>query len=162
MNKIETTLRRAAESGCPAQRRSWGGGRKQRGSTWPTRQWSRRSGRWSWRPRRGARSGVLHGLPWARRGDRGAGRADPAARARGARRLDPVRRELDEYFAGRRTEFETLIDWSQLAGFTRKVLRATARIGFGETSTYAGVAYAREARAQCEPPATRSGRTPCP
>jgi methylated-DNA-[protein]-cysteine S-methyltransferase len=55
-------------------------------------------------------------------------------------RLDPVRRELDEYFAGRRTDFDTPIDWSQLAGFTRKVLRATARIGFGETSTYAGVA----------------------
>jgi methylated-DNA-[protein]-cysteine S-methyltransferase len=55
-------------------------------------------------------------------------------------RLDPVRRELDEYFAGRRTEFETPIDWSHLGGFTRKVLRATARIGFGETSTYAGVA----------------------
>jgi methylated-DNA-[protein]-cysteine S-methyltransferase len=55
-------------------------------------------------------------------------------------RLDPVRRELDEYFAGRRTEFETPIDWSHLAGFTREVLRATAGIGFGETSTYAGVA----------------------
>ena len=55
-------------------------------------------------------------------------------------RLDPVRRELDEYFAGRRTDFETAIDWSHLAGFTRKVLRATAGIGFGETSTYAGVA----------------------
>jgi methylated-DNA-[protein]-cysteine S-methyltransferase len=55
-------------------------------------------------------------------------------------RLDPVRRELDEYFAGRRTEFATPVDWSHLAGFTRKVLRATARIGFGETSTYAGVA----------------------
>jgi methylated-DNA-[protein]-cysteine S-methyltransferase len=55
-------------------------------------------------------------------------------------RLDPVRRELDEYFAGRRTEFATRVDWSHLAGFTRKVLRATARIGFGETSTYAGVA----------------------
>ncbi len=32
------------------------------------------------------------------------------------------------------------IDWSYLAGFTREVLRATARIGFGEVSTYAGVA----------------------
>jgi methylated-DNA-[protein]-cysteine S-methyltransferase len=56
------------------------------------------------------------------------------------RRVDPVRRELDEYFAGRRREFETPVDWSQLTGFTRKVLRATARIGFGDTSTYAGVA----------------------
>jgi methylated-DNA-[protein]-cysteine S-methyltransferase len=55
-------------------------------------------------------------------------------------RLDRVRRELDEYFAGRRTQFETTIDWSQLAGFTRKVLRATARIGFGDTGTYRSVA----------------------
>jgi methylated-DNA-[protein]-cysteine S-methyltransferase len=57
-------------------------------------------------------------------------------------RLDGVRRELDEYFEGRREEFDTAIDWSYLAGFTREVLRATARIGFGEVSTYAGVAEA--------------------
>ena len=55
-------------------------------------------------------------------------------------RLDGVRRELDEYFAGGRREFETPVDWSQLAGFTREILRATARIRFGDTSTYAGVA----------------------
>jgi methylated-DNA-[protein]-cysteine S-methyltransferase len=55
-------------------------------------------------------------------------------------RLDPFRRELDEYFTGGRTEFDTPIDWSHLSGFTRKVLRATARIPFGDTSTYAGVA----------------------
>src|SRR4029078_12267008 len=54
-------------------------------------------------------------------------------------RLDGVRRELDEYFEGRREEFETPIDWTYLAGFTREVLRATAAIGFGEVSTYAGV-----------------------
>jgi methylated-DNA-[protein]-cysteine S-methyltransferase len=55
-------------------------------------------------------------------------------------RLDPVRRELDEYFEGHRQGFDVPIDWSYLAGFTREVLRATARIGFGEVSTYAGVA----------------------
>src|SRR5215210_2879901 len=55
-------------------------------------------------------------------------------------RLDPVRRELDEYFEGRREDFDIPIDWSYLAGFTREVLRATARIGFGEVSSYAGVA----------------------
>src|SRR4051812_14806538 len=55
-------------------------------------------------------------------------------------RLDPVRRELDEYFEGHRHDFDVPIDWSYLAGFTREVLRATARIGFGDVSTYAGVA----------------------
>jgi methylated-DNA-[protein]-cysteine S-methyltransferase len=55
-------------------------------------------------------------------------------------RLDSVRRELDEYFAGSRREFDSRIDWSQLGGFTREVLKATARIRFGATSTYAGVA----------------------
>ena len=57
-------------------------------------------------------------------------------------RLDPVRRELDEYFEGRRQRFDVPIDWSPLAGYTRDILRATARIGFGELSTYAGVAAA--------------------
>jgi methylated-DNA-[protein]-cysteine S-methyltransferase len=55
-------------------------------------------------------------------------------------RLDPVLRELDRYFAGDLRRFETPIDWSHLAGFTRKVLRATARIGFGDTGTYRSVA----------------------
>ncbi|HYI35941.1 MAG TPA: methylated-DNA--[protein]-cysteine S-methyltransferase [Thermoleophilaceae bacterium] len=55
-------------------------------------------------------------------------------------RLDGVRRELDEYFEGRRREFETLVDFSLSRGFYRKVLEATARIGYGQTSTYAGVA----------------------
>jgi methylated-DNA-[protein]-cysteine S-methyltransferase len=55
-------------------------------------------------------------------------------------RLDEQRRELEDYFTGRRTEFEVPIDWSVLRGFTRKVLRETARIHFGEVRTYADVA----------------------
>jgi methylated-DNA-[protein]-cysteine S-methyltransferase len=55
-------------------------------------------------------------------------------------RLDDVRRELDEYFEGRRTEFDLPIDWALTHGFTSRVLQATARIAFGSTSTYAGVA----------------------
>ena len=57
-------------------------------------------------------------------------------------RLDRVRRELDEYFEGRRTEFDLPIDWSLTRGFTRGVLQATARIPFGEVGTYASVAGA--------------------
>ena len=55
-------------------------------------------------------------------------------------RLDDARRELDEYFDGRRAEFDLPIDWSLTRGFAGKVLRQTARIGFGQTSTYAEVA----------------------
>ena len=55
-------------------------------------------------------------------------------------RLDPLRRQLDEYFAGRRTRFETPVDLSLVRGFTREVLRATRRIPFGSVRTYRDVA----------------------
>lgn len=56
-------------------------------------------------------------------------------------RLDPIRRELDEYFEGALRRFETKIDWSLTSdGFFRKVLRATARIGYGKVLTYGEVA----------------------
>jgi methylated-DNA-[protein]-cysteine S-methyltransferase len=55
-------------------------------------------------------------------------------------RVDEVRRELEEYFEGRRDQFDLPIDWSLSHGFTAKVLRQTARIEFGRTSTYAEVA----------------------
>jgi methylated-DNA-[protein]-cysteine S-methyltransferase len=54
--------------------------------------------------------------------------------------LDPLRRELEEYFEGRRRAFDLPIDWSLTAGFGRRVLRATAAIPFGQTSSYAQVA----------------------
>jgi methylated-DNA-[protein]-cysteine S-methyltransferase len=57
-------------------------------------------------------------------------------------RLDGPRRELDEYFEGRRTEFDLPIDWALTRGFTTEVLRATAAVGFGQTTTYAEVAGA--------------------
>jgi methylated-DNA-[protein]-cysteine S-methyltransferase len=58
----------------------------------------------------------------------------------GPRRLDPWARELDEYFAGHRQAFDLPVDWALTQGFTRKVLRATARIPFGEVLTYRDVA----------------------
>jgi methylated-DNA-[protein]-cysteine S-methyltransferase len=57
-------------------------------------------------------------------------------------RTDAVRRELDDYFAGRRHGFETRVDWSLVRGFAGDVLRATARVPFGEVSTYRDVAAA--------------------
>ncbi|MGQ0608236.1 MAG: methylated-DNA--[protein]-cysteine S-methyltransferase [Chloroflexota bacterium] len=55
-------------------------------------------------------------------------------------RTDAVRRQLDEYFDRRRHEFDVPIDWRLVRGFAGNVLRATARIPFGATSTYRGVA----------------------
>jgi methylated-DNA-[protein]-cysteine S-methyltransferase len=57
-------------------------------------------------------------------------------------RVDGPRRELDDYFAGRLTRFETPVDWALTHGFTQRVLRATARIPFGAVSTYKQVATA--------------------
>jgi methylated-DNA-[protein]-cysteine S-methyltransferase len=57
-------------------------------------------------------------------------------------RLDGVRRELDEYFEGQRQEFDLPIDWALTAGFVRSVLRATARIGYGDVRTYSDMAKA--------------------
>jgi methylated-DNA-[protein]-cysteine S-methyltransferase len=54
--------------------------------------------------------------------------------------LDEVRRELDEYFGGKRTGFDVPVDWRLHDGFSRRVLRATARIPYGELLTYAQVA----------------------
>jgi methylated-DNA-[protein]-cysteine S-methyltransferase len=55
-------------------------------------------------------------------------------------RLDVARRELGEYFEGKRQTFDLPLDWSLTRGFASKVLRQTARIPFGQTSTYAEVA----------------------
>jgi methylated-DNA-[protein]-cysteine S-methyltransferase len=57
-------------------------------------------------------------------------------------RLDPVRRELDEYFDRRRREFDLAIDWTLVGPFGRRVLSATAAIPYGEVSTYAALAAA--------------------
>jgi methylated-DNA-[protein]-cysteine S-methyltransferase len=55
-------------------------------------------------------------------------------------RLDPVRRELDEYFEGRRRAFDMAVDWSLTSGFRRRVLEATARIPTGHVTTYGALA----------------------
>jgi methylated-DNA-[protein]-cysteine S-methyltransferase len=54
--------------------------------------------------------------------------------------LDPLRRQLDEYFEGRRTKFELPLDWRLSRGFGRRVLRRTARIPYGSVATYSEVA----------------------
>lgn len=57
-------------------------------------------------------------------------------------RLDPLRRELDEYFEGRRRRFDVRTDRALIGPFARKVLGRTARIPYGKVSTYSEVAAA--------------------
>ncbi len=52
------------------------------------------------------------------------------------RHLDVVRRELDEYFAGKRRSFDLDLDWQLSHGFALLVLKATARIPYGKVSSY--------------------------
>jgi methylated-DNA-[protein]-cysteine S-methyltransferase len=56
------------------------------------------------------------------------------------RALDKPRRELDEYFKGRRRSFEIAIDWQLMSDFGRRVMAATAAIPYGSVSTYKDVA----------------------
>ena len=54
--------------------------------------------------------------------------------------LDPVRRELERYFAGRRFTFETPVDLSSLTAFQQRVLQETARVPPGRYTTYSRLA----------------------
>jgi methylated-DNA-[protein]-cysteine S-methyltransferase len=53
--------------------------------------------------------------------------------------LDDVRRELDEYFAGRRRSFDLPLDL-RVAPFHADVLRELAAVPYGETTTYGALA----------------------
>ena len=71
---------------------------------------------------------------------------DALARWFGARVLrspkpvDPLRRELDAYFEGTRREFDLAVDLTPLPTFQRSVLEELARVRYGETATYGGLA----------------------
>jgi len=56
------------------------------------------------------------------------------------RRTDSVRRELDEYFAGRRRDFDLEVDLSPVPEFQRRALHELARVPFGEVTTYGALA----------------------
>ncbi|MFT4220797.1 MAG: methylated-DNA--[protein]-cysteine S-methyltransferase [Microbacterium sp.] len=54
--------------------------------------------------------------------------------------VEPVARQLREYFDGERAEFDIAIDWRLVRGFTRAALEAVCRIPYGETASYGEVA----------------------
>ncbi len=56
-------------------------------------------------------------------------------------RLDPVARQLDEYFTGGRHRFDVALDWSLSHGFRRTVLEhLNADVSYGDTASYAALA----------------------
>jgi methylated-DNA-[protein]-cysteine S-methyltransferase len=59
---------------------------------------------------------------------------------RTTRGVDLVRRELDEYFGGRRTVFDLSLDLRGLPQFTVSVLGELAKVPYGRTATYRDLA----------------------
>jgi len=56
-------------------------------------------------------------------------------------RLDPVVRQLDDYFAGRRRRFDVPLDWRLSTGFRSTVLHHLATdVDYGRTASYAALA----------------------
>jgi methylated-DNA-[protein]-cysteine S-methyltransferase len=59
---------------------------------------------------------------------------------RSSRTIDETRRELDEYFAGKRRAFDLSLDLRALAPFTVSVLQELSRVPYGRTTTYGELA----------------------
>jgi methylated-DNA-[protein]-cysteine S-methyltransferase len=67
-------------------------------------------------------------------------RAFGARVLRASRPLDPVKRELDEYFEGERRAFDLPVDLRGRSEFTQQVLEQLARVPYGEVTTYGSLA----------------------
>jgi methylated-DNA-[protein]-cysteine S-methyltransferase len=59
---------------------------------------------------------------------------------RSSKPIDDVRRELDEYFEGRRRHFDLEPDLRGLSPYNRQVLAELARVEYGHTTTYGTLA----------------------
>jgi methylated-DNA-[protein]-cysteine S-methyltransferase len=59
---------------------------------------------------------------------------------RAASPIDPVKRELDEYFEGRRRKFDLTVDLRGRSEFSLAVLEQLADVPYGEVTTYGSLA----------------------
>jgi methylated-DNA-[protein]-cysteine S-methyltransferase len=75
---------------------------------------------------------------------------------RAPERLATVRGQLDEYFAGRRRDFDVPLDWRLSRGFRQLVLQTLPEVGYGRTASYSTVA-----RLAGNPRAVRAVGTAC-
>jgi methylated-DNA-[protein]-cysteine S-methyltransferase len=81
---------------------------------------------------------------------------------RATKPVDPVRRQLDEYFEGTRTAFELPVDLRQSAPFSRTVLEKLARVPYGEVTTYGALAKAADRPQAARAVGTVMNRNPIP
>jgi methylated-DNA-[protein]-cysteine S-methyltransferase len=77
-------------------------------------------------------------------------------------RLDEERRELDDYFAGRRHAFELPIDWQLSNGFLLRARQGIAAIPYGETRTYTDLARAAGNQRAVRAAGSACSRNPIP
>lgn len=81
---------------------------------------------------------------------------------RAPRAVDDARRQLDEYFAGRRDTFELDVDLRGLAPFAEHVLAELARVPYGTTTTYGALAARAGAPKAARAVGTVMNRNPLP
>jgi methylated-DNA-[protein]-cysteine S-methyltransferase len=76
--------------------------------------------------------------------------------------LDRARRELDLYFEGGLTKFGLPLDWRLSKDFRRRVLRAIARIPYGQTRSYTEMARSAGNERAVRAAGTACGSNPLP
>jgi len=79
---------------------------------------------------------------------------------RAPRAVDETRRELDEYFEHRRTDFDLDIDLRVAAGFSRRVPDELVRVPYGEVTTYGELARRAEHPSAIRAAGAANGRNP--
>lgn len=76
--------------------------------------------------------------------------------------LEPWRRELAEYFEGTRRNFDAPLDWGDITGFRRRVLRAATAIPYGESTSYKALAAEAGSPAAARAAGNALGSNPLP
>ncbi len=77
-------------------------------------------------------------------------------------RLDRARRELDLYFEGKLRDFDLPVDYRLAKGFRLKVVRAIARIPYGQTRSYTEMARSAGNERAVRAAGTACGSNPIP
>jgi methylated-DNA-[protein]-cysteine S-methyltransferase len=81
---------------------------------------------------------------------------------RSPRPVDKTRRQLDEYFEKRRTDFALEIDLRLAADFSRRVLEELALVPYGEVTTYGELAKRADRPRAARAVGTVMNRNPIP